>query len=208
MTTKNGGAFDIFPQKLLEHFASSVVIFDEQTNQNQKQKGEKTPMNLKSIIPWKKEDQALARRGGGGDPFTQLQRQMNSVFDDFLGRSSSDLWGGGAGEFLPQIDLSETGKEVRVTAELPGLDQKDVEVTVTNNMLTIKGEKKVEKEEEEGDYYHAERSYGYFNRTIVLPEGIDADKAKAKFKNGVLKVTIPKKPEAQSARKRIELNGG
>jgi HSP20 family protein len=131
---------------------------------------------------------------------------MNSVFEDFLGYSSSDLWGDAAGEFLPRVDVSETGKEVRITAELPGLDEKDVEVTVTNNMLTIKGEKKVEKEE--GDYYHSERSYGYFDRTIALPQGIDADNAKAKFKKGVLKVTIPKKPEAQSSRRKIELTEG
>ena len=114
--------------------------------------------------------------------------------------SSSDLWGDAAGEFLPRVEVSETGKEVRITTELPGLDEKDVEVTMTNNMLTIKGEKRVEKEEEdeEGDYYHSERSYGYFDRTIALPQGIDADNANAKFKKGVLKVTIPKKPEAQS----------
>ena len=83
-------------------------------------------MNLKSIIPWKKEDQTLARRRGEGDPLTQLQRQMNSLFDDFWGGSSPSLWGGGAGAFLPQVDVSETGKEVRITAELPGLDEKDV----------------------------------------------------------------------------------
>jgi HSP20 family protein len=161
-------------------------------------------MNLQSIIPWKKEERSLARGRGDGDPFGQLQRRMNSVFEDFFGRSSSDLWGDAAGEFLPQVDVSETGKEVRITAELPGLDEKDVEVTVTNNMLTIKGEK----EEEEGDYYHSERSYGYFDRTIALPQGIDADNAKAKFKKGVLKVTIPKKPEAQSSRRKIELTEG
>ena len=163
-------------------------------------------MNLQSIIPWKKEERSLARGRSDGDPFAQLQRRMNSVFEDFFGRSSSDLWGDDAGEFLPRVDVSETGKEVRITAELPGLDEKDVEVTVTNNMLTIKGEKKVEKEE--GDYYHSERSYGYFDRTIALPQGIDADNAKAKFKKGVLKVTIPKKPEAQSSRRKIELTEG
>ena len=165
-------------------------------------------MNLQSIIPGKKEERSLARGRGDGDPFAQLQRRMNSVFEDFFGRSSSDLWGDDAGEFLPRVDVSETGKEVRITADLPGLDEKDVEVTVTNNMLTIKGEKKVEKEEEEGDYYHSERSYGYFDRTIALPQGIDADNAKAKFKKGVLKVTIPKKPEAQSSRRKIELTEG
>ncbi len=161
-------------------------------------------MNLQSIIPWKKEARSLARGRGDGDPFAQLQRRMNSVFDDFFGRSSSDLWGDAGGEFLPRVDVSETGKEVRITAELPGLDEKDVEVTVTNNMLTIKGEK----EEEEGDYYHSERSYAYFDRTIALPQGIDADNAEAKFKKGVLKVTIPKKPEAQSSRRKIELTEG
>jgi len=163
-------------------------------------------MNLQSIIPWKKEERSLARGRGDGAPFAQLQRRMNSVFEDFFGRSSSDLWGDDAGEFLPRVDVSETGKEVRITADLPGLDEKDVEVTVTNNMLTIKGEKKVEKEE--GDYYHSERSYGYFDHTIALPQGIDADNAKAKFKKGVLKVTIPKKPEAQSSRRKIELTEG
>ena len=89
---------------------------------------------------------------------------------------------------------------MRITAELPGLDEKDVEVTVTSNMLTIKGEKKVEKEEEEGDSYYSERNYGHFERTIALPQGIDTNNAEAKFKKGVLKVTILRKPEAQSSR--------
>jgi HSP20 family protein len=160
-------------------------------------------MNLQSIIPWKKEDRSPVLRRENGDPFTQLQRRMNSVFDDFLGRSSSDLLSGS--EFLPQVNVTETGKEVRITAELPGLDDKDVEVTVLDNMLSIKGEKKEEKEEEEHDYLHSECSYGYFDRTIALPQGIDADKVKATFKKGVLKIAIPKKPEAQSHRRKIEL---
>jgi HSP20 family protein len=160
-------------------------------------------MNLQSIIPWKKEERSLAHGPGNGDPFTELQWRMNSVFEDFFGRSSSDLWGDATKEFLPRVDVSETGKEMRITAELPGLDEQDVEVTVTSDMLTIKGEKKVEKEE--GDNYYSERNYGHFERTIALPQGIDADNAKAKFKKGVLKVTIPKKPEAQRLRRKIEL---
>src|ERR1700760_566153 len=161
-------------------------------------------MNLQNTISWKKKERSLARgRGNGDDPFAQLQRRMNSVFEDFFGCSSSDLWGDATVEFLPRVDVTETGKEVRITAELPGLDEKDVEVTMTSNMLTIKGEKKVEKEE--GDYYYSERHYGHFERTIALPQGIDTDNAEAKFKKGVLKVTIPKKPEAQSSRRKIEL---
>ena len=77
-------------------------------------------MSLKSIIPWTREDQPLAR--SGDDPLTHLQRQMNNLFDSFLGRASADIWGNGAGEFMPQIDLGETEKEVRLTAELPGLE--------------------------------------------------------------------------------------
>src|SRR5258708_36771262 len=101
-------------------------------------------MNLQSIIPWKKGERSLARGRRDGDPFGQLQRRMNSVFEDFFGRSSSDLWGDAAGEFLPRVDVSETGNEVRLTAELPGLDERDVEVTVSTNLLTIQGGKEVE----------------------------------------------------------------
>lgn len=165
-------------------------------------------MNLKSIIPWNNEKRSLARWPEDSNPFTQLQRRMNNLFDDFFSRSSLDLSGGNTGAFQPRIDVSETDKEVRITAELPGLDEKDVEVRVAKNKLTIKGEKKVEKEEEDGDYYHSECSYGYFDRTIELPQGIDADNGKAKFKRGVLKVTIPKNPEAQSHRRRIEVTQG
>jgi len=164
-------------------------------------------MNLKSLIPWKKEDQTLARRSHDGDPFLQMQQRMNGLFDDFFGRSSSDLWNGANLAFAPQIELSETEKEVRIAAELPGLDEKDVEVTLSGDLLTIKGEKKHEQEEEKGDYYRSERSYGYFQRSVQLPQGVDTDNAKAKFKKGVLKVSIPKTPEAQSNRRRIEVNG-
>jgi HSP20 family protein len=97
-------------------------------------------MNLSSIIPWKKEERQLASRREEGDPFALLQRRMNSLFDDFFGRSSSELWGGFNHAFVPQIDVSETSQEVRISAELPGLDEKDVEVTLTGNMLRIRRE--------------------------------------------------------------------
>jgi HSP20 family protein len=162
-------------------------------------------MNLTSIIPWKKEERAPARREGDGAPLALLQRRMNSLFDDFFGRSSSDLWNGFEGSFAPRIDVSDSDKEVRVSAELPGLDEKEVDVTLSGNLLTIKGEKKEEQDETKGDYWHSERRYGYFERSVQLPQAVDADKAKAKFRKGVLKVTIPKKLEAQSSRRKIEL---
>lgn len=162
-------------------------------------------MSLKSIIPWKKEGQSLTDRQSGGDPFAQLQRRMNGIFDEFFARSPFDGWSGDSGQFLPKIDISETGNQLRVTVELPGLDEKDVDVSVTKNILSIRGEKKVESEEHDKEYYHSERSYGRFERTVTLPEGVDADKAEAKFKKGVLSISIPKKPEARSARRKIEL---
>ena len=150
--------------------------------------------------------QAISRAlDWGGRPFDPAATADEQSFDDFFSRSSRDLWGGNTGAFQPLTDVSETDKEVRITAELPGLHEKDVEVMVDNNRLIIKGEKKAEKEEQDGQYYHSERSYGYFDRTVELPQGIDADKGKAEFKKGVLKVTLPKKPEAQRYRRRIEL---
>lgn len=162
-------------------------------------------MNLKSIIPWKKENRSLALGHGDGDAFALLRRRMNGLFDDFFDRPSSALWSGFDAPFAPQIDISESDKEVRISAELPGLDEKEVEVSLAGNLLTIKGEKKEEQEEEKGDYWHSERRYGYFERSVQLPQGIESDKAKANFKKGVLKVAIPKRPEAQSSRRKIEL---
>ena len=162
-------------------------------------------MNLTSIIPWKKEGRSLTPRHENGDPFALFQRRMNSLFDDFLAPSSGNFWNGSGKGFAPQIALSETDKEVRVTAELPGLDEKEVEVTLSENLLNIKGEKKQEHEAEQGDSWYNERSYGYFERTVQLPEGVDADNAKAQFKKGVLGIILPKKPEAQRRCRKIEL---
>jgi HSP20 family protein len=165
-------------------------------------------LNLKNMIPWNQDDRQLARRQASEEPVLAFQRRLNSLFDDFFGRSPLDLWPSGADGFAPRIDVSETGKEVRVSAELPGLDEKDVEVTVTGNHLSIKGEKKEEREDRHGDYWHSERSYGHFERVLELPEGLETDQTKATFKKGVLKVTIPKVPGAQSTAKKIELTEG
>ena len=100
---------EIFIQ-CLEHFVKFVVISNVETNNNLLE-GVELPMNLQSIIPWKKEERSLAHRRGTGDPFAELQRRMNSVFEDFFGRSSSDLWGDVTKEFLPRVDVSETGRD-------------------------------------------------------------------------------------------------
>lgn len=164
-------------------------------------------MKLNKIVPWKKDEHSLARRRGNGDPFTLLQRQMDSLFEDFFGNQLPAIWERGQ-MFVPQIDISETDAEVRIVAELPGLDEKDVEVTLGGDILTLKGEKKEEHTEESEDRYHSERSYGCFERAVRLPDGVDVDHANANFKNGVLKIAIPKKAESRAPRRKLELKSG
>jgi len=128
-------------------------------------------------------------------PFYSLQRQMNTLFDDFF-RGFDVMPRGfytrGVGSFMPTVDVKETDKEFLIKAELPGVDEKDIEVTVTKDHVTIKGEKKEEKENKGESYYYMERSYGSFHRVIPLDEETESGKAQATFKNGVLNITVPK----------------
>lgn len=155
-------------------------------------------MNLRSLLPIGR-DRGVAR-GDFYDPFTALQREIDRLFDDFT-RS----WPAAAAtpDLTPRMDVSETDKEIEITAELPGLQEKDVQVNVADNILTIKGEKRAEKEEKDKNFRSIERSYGSFSRTLELPEGIDADAIKATIANGVLKVTVPKPAPAQV--KKVEI---
>ena len=105
----------------------------------------------------------------------------------------------------PELDVRENPDAITIEAELPGVDEKDISVTVANGMLTIKGEKKQEKEDRNENYYLAERSYGMFQRSLRLPESIDDSKVEAKFAKGVLKITAAKRPEAVKAERRIEI---
>jgi len=141
---------------------------------------------------------AVARRDDE-HPFYSLQRQMNTLFDDFF--SGFDLTPHGLSPasftgFVPPIDIKENEKEFLIRAELPGVEEKDIEVTVTGDTVTIKGEKKEEKENTEKNYYYMERSYGSFRRIIPLAEEMEANKAEASFKNGVLNIKVPKSKQA------------
>ena len=104
---------------------------------------------------------------------------------------------------VPAVDVAETEKGYKVVAELPGMDEKNIEVKIANSMLTIKGEKQEEKQEEKQDYYIRERSFGSFERTFPVPDGVELDKVDASFKKGVLTVTLPKTAEAQKVEKKI-----
>jgi HSP20 family protein len=149
-------------------------------------------MNLRSLIPIGRE-RSVARRESA-DPFTALQREIDRLFDDFT-RGWPAF--GGTPQLMPSMDVTETDKEIEITAELPGLEEKDVQVDVADNVLTIKGEKKAEKEQKDKNYRLFERSYGSFQRTLELPAGVDVDAIKASITNGVLKVIVPKPAPAQ-----------
>ena len=147
---------------------------------------------------------ARERSGREDDnPLLTLQRDLNRVFEDFWSRSGfGALDGFGAGS-MPRVDVADADKEIEVTLELPGMTEKDVELSVSGDVLTIKGEKKAEQKDEQKGYYLSERSYGPFFRTVPLPPGVEADKASAEFQNGLLKVRLPQSAEAQP--KKIEV---
>jgi HSP20 family protein len=149
-------------------------------------------MNLRSLMPIGR-DRNIAR---SDNPFMSLQREIDRLFDDFT-RGFPAFSTGAAAELLPNLDVTETDKQIEITAELPGLEEKDVQVNLADNVLTIRGEKKAEKEEKDKTYRLVERSYGSFVRSLELPEGVNADAIKASIDKGVLKVTVPKPAPAQ-----------
>jgi HSP20 family protein len=161
-------------------------------------------MTWKDMVPFKKKGVPVKRESG--HPFDRLRDEMDALFDDFSRGFDIEPFEGRYGRsFSPHIDVSETDKEIKVSAELPGMDDKDIEVNLNKDSLTIKGEKKEEKEDKGKDYDHVEREYGSFSRTIPLPDEIESDKAEANFKKGVLTVKIPKSTRAIESKKKIEI---
>lgn len=145
------------------------------------------------------------------DPFHAMQREMNRMFEDLWQGPDPTLMrtgNGGFAEMAPKVDVSETKKAVHVTAELPGMEEKDVEVTFADGLLTIAGEHKAEKEEkdEAKKYYVRECSYGSFRRVLPIGDTIDEKKVKATFKNGKLTVELPKSKEAKEKTRRIPIS--
>ena len=164
-------------------------------------------MAITDLIPWKRDEKNLPVKRDEYDPLYNLQRSMNRLFDDFF--NSFDLAPfGGFGAFSPRVDVNESDKEIKVAAELPGLDENQIEVSLAHNVLTISGEKKEEKEDKGKNFYRMERSYGSFQRSVPLPVEIETDKVEAKFKKGVLTITLPKTAEARKQAKRIPIKTG
>lgn len=150
----------------------------------------------KSVVPVS-QDRTVARRET--NPFSVLQHEIDRLFDGFS-RNFAPL---AAYAFVPNLDVAETDKEIEITAELPGLEEKDVQLSVADNVLTIRGEKKSQREEKEKDYHLIERNYGSFLRTVELPSGVNLDNIKATIAKGILKVIVQKPAPSQS--KKIEV---
>ncbi|PBB83992.1 MULTISPECIES: Hsp20/alpha crystallin family protein [unclassified Mesorhizobium] len=166
-------------------------------------------MQIRDLIPWGNNNKGseIAKRDEE-NPVFSLQRDVNRIFEDFWKRFDQPFgafarWDAGG----PRTDIAETESALEVSVELPGLDQKEVDVSLTDSALTIKGERKSGREESKKGYHFAKRSYGSFYRSVPLPSGVDTDKVKAEFKNGVLTVTLPKTQEALSRVKKIEVKG-
>lgn len=157
-------------------------------------------MAFSDLIPWswnRDRDRMPARRDADENPMVSLQRDLNRVFEDFWTRFDNPFGSLTAGG--PRTDISETDEAMLVSVDLPGLDDKDIEVNVTDDMLTIRGERE-EKTDKDGFTSQSRRS---FHRMIPVPPGVDPEKAEAEFKRGVLTVTLPKTEEAKAKVKRI-----
>jgi len=158
-------------------------------------------MTIRNLVPFGKKSVPVRREEE--KPFALLRREIDSLFDNFFRGFDIEPFESRMGAFTPQVDVTENDKEIKISAELPGMDERDIDVSLQNDMLTIKGEKKEEKEDKGKDYYRMERSYGSFIRTIPLPVEVETDKVEAKFKKGVLSITLPKTAKAVAETKKI-----
>jgi len=151
-----------------------------------------------ALVPWRKQD--IER------PAASFQREMNRLFDDFFTRDFFVEPFRGMGEWRPAVDVAETDTSIVVKADLPGLEVKDIDVSLRGDILTIKGEKKEEKEEKAKSYHRVERHFGSFQRSVRLPASVKADQIEASFKDGVLQITMPKTEESKQKSIRIKVD--
>lgn len=166
--------------------------------------------------PAKTTKSEVQARAGDWRPFESLHREIDRLFEDFRpfdfhwpsARQPGRLGGARGMALAPAMDLVEHDKEYEISAELPGIDEKGVEIKLVGGMLTIKGEKREEHEEKEKDYHLSERRYGAFQRSFSIPDGVDAEKIEAKFEKGVLTVKLPKSEVARKSEKKIPIRAG
>lgn len=164
-------------------------------------------MAFRSLMPFSR-GTSLTPEDRPTDPFLSFRQEMDRLFDDFFRSTGLTRFTREEGRLVPDIDVCETENSLQVIAELPGVDEKDVDVELSEDVLTIRGEKKVDREEKDKSYRLVERSYGSFTRSIRLPFRVDEEKVDASFENGVLTVTLPKSPEVQQKTKKISVKAG
>lgn len=166
-------------------------------------------MAITDLVPWRRRRGDIRARRENDDTIGSFYRDMNNLMDHFFHGFDLEPFGAGdmvTSDFMPRVDVKEDDKEITVTAELPGMDEKDIDITLSNNSLTVKGEKQEETEDKGKDYYRSECRYGSFHRVIPLSVEVDENKAEADFKKGILKIKLPKTVEAQKSCKKIEIN--
>ena len=165
-------------------------------------------MSITNLMPWRRKEQAPRKRGDvtidqeEENPLALFERDMNRMFDEFFGGFGlAPTWENGWSTFSPQVDIVDSEKEIKVLVELPGLDEKDIDVSFSRNTLTISGEKRQEQEDKNKNYYRMERSYGSFKRAIPIPCEIKTEDIDATFKNGILSIVLPKATEGRCRQK-------
>jgi HSP20 family protein len=161
-----------------------------------------------NILPLRRRGNNLPARRENDSPVMAIQNEMNRMFDQFFNDPFTMLsvpTMRSVADFMPRIDVSETDAAMHVTAELPGMDEKDISLSLENDALIISGEKKNDVEEKGKNYHRVERSYGSFQRAIPLVSDIQTDKVEASFRNGVLNITLPKTPAAAKQTHKIEI---
>jgi len=160
-----------------------------------------------NLIPWRNKQQSLSETGSAEPALSRFRTEVDSLLERFF----RDPWDfgdlpGKRSAWGPRMDLAESEDAVTVKAELPGVDSKDIDINVTGNLLTIRGEKRQDREEKDKDYHYIERQSGSFCRTVTLPVAVDPERVTAEFRNGVLTVSLPKHPQAKP--RRITVKGG
>jgi len=168
-------------------------------------------MANRRLIPWRRRGDSSLDVRRDRDSFLSMQDEMNRMFEDFFekpfgARSLRALEG--LEDFTPSLDVFETEKEISIQVELPGMEEKDIDISVHNNVLTVSGKKENEEIEKGKSFYRRERSFGSFRRSVELPEEVDEDKIEATYKNGILNVVVEKPKASVSVSRRIKVKRG
>lgn len=170
-------------------------------------------MNLHKLGPWNWFKREEGERGEllpadhRRDPLARMHQEMDRLFEDFFGAIARPSEEGPGMVLRPSVDIAESKKAYRVSVEVPGVDESDIDLTLEDGALIISGEKRQESEDDEDGFHRVERHYGSFRRILTLPADADADNISAKFRKGVLRIRIPRVKERESGRKRIDIGG-